>query len=118
GEETEARYIRRFAPAVYVLWHGRLLSCAYYYRKWRLGTLITRNRDGDYIAGMIARWGYTVLRGSSSRGGTTALRSIVRMLKAGQGVAVTPDGPRGPRQRMKLGPLQAAQMARVPIIPV
>lgn len=118
GREVEEDIVASGIPAVYVLWHGRLLSSAYRYRKQGLATLISRNRDGDYIAGAIERWGFTVVRGSSSRGGTSALRSIVRLLQSGQSVAVTPDGPRGPRQIMKPGPLLAAQIAGVPIIPV
>jgi lysophospholipid acyltransferase (LPLAT)-like uncharacterized protein len=118
GEEVERGYVEGRRPAVYVLWHGRLLPCAYRYRRYRLGTLISRNRDGDYIAGVVRRWGFTVIRGSSSRGGSSALRGIVRMLQSGRSVALTPDGPRGPRQQMKAGPVLAAQMAGVPIIPV
>jgi lysophospholipid acyltransferase (LPLAT)-like uncharacterized protein len=66
----------------------------------------------------VEKWGFQVLRGSSSRGGTKALRQMVRLLRGGTPIAVTPDGPRGPRQEMKLGPLLAAQMAGVPVIPV
>ena len=118
GNDVERTWVDGGRPAVYVLWHGRLLSCAYRYRRHRFGTLISRNRDGDYIAGVVRRWGFTVVRGSSSRGGSSALRRIVRMLKEGRSVALTPDGPRGPRQEMKPGPLLAAQLAGVPVIPV
>lgn len=118
GRRIESEIVEQRVPAIYVLWHGRLLSCAFRYRKYNLGTMISRNRDGDYIAGTIRRWGFTLVRGSSSRGGSTALRGIVRFLKGGQSVALTPDGPRGPRQRMKPGPLLAAQLAGVPIVPV
>lgn len=116
GREVEAEIMFARRPAIYVIWHGRLLPGAFHYRKQRLATLISRNRDGDYIADMIERWGYRVIRGSSSRGGAAALRQIVQALEAGTSVALTPDGPRGPRQRMKLGPLQAARLAGVPIV--
>ncbi|HEX6925478.1 MAG TPA: lysophospholipid acyltransferase family protein [Longimicrobiaceae bacterium] len=105
-------------PAIYVLWHGRLLPCAYYHRHHGLATLISRHRDGDYIAGVVEKWGFRVVRGSSSRGGASALLQMVRLLREGVGLAVTPDGPRGPRQKMKTGPLFAAQRAGVPLIPV
>ena len=103
---------------VYVLWHGRLLPGAFAYYGRGLGTLISQNRDGDYISGMIENWGYKVVRGSSSRGGSSAFRSLVRLLRKGTPIALTPDGPRGPRQKMKLGPLQVAQMAGVSVTPV
>lgn len=118
GEETDREFVRGAKPAIYVLWHGRLLPCAWYYRDLGLGTLITRNRDGDHITGMIERWGYQVIRGSSSRGSTSAQLAIIRALRDGISVALTPDGPRGPRQKMKMGPIRAAAYAGVPVIPV
>jgi lysophospholipid acyltransferase (LPLAT)-like uncharacterized protein len=109
----------RGKPVIFVLWHGRLMPCSFYHRGQQLATLISQHRDGDYIAGIVEGWwGFTAIRGSSSRGGSLALRNIVRTLKAGTAVAVTPDGPRGPRERMKPGPLLAARMAGVPLIPV
>lgn len=111
-------WLRPRRAAMYVLWHGRLLPCSYHHRKCGLATLISLHRDGDYISGVVEKWGFQVLRGSSSRGGTKALRQMVRLLRSGTPIAVTPDGPRGPRQEMKLGPLLAAQMAGVPVIPV
>jgi lysophospholipid acyltransferase (LPLAT)-like uncharacterized protein len=111
-------WLRPRRAAMYVLWHGRLLPCSYRHRNCGLATLISLHRDGDYISGVVEKWGFQVLRGSSSRGGTKALRQMVRLLRGGTPIAVTPDGPRGPRQEMKLGPLLAAQMAGVPVIPV
>lgn len=119
GQQSYDEWWGAKRPAVYVLWHGRLLPCAYYHRNLGLATLISQHRDGDYIAGVVEGWwGFHAIRGSSSRGGTSALRQIVRTLKGGTAVTITPDGPRGPRQKMKSGPLLAAQMARVPLIPV
>lgn len=118
GTEHYDAWIGSGRPAIYVLWHGRLLPCSYCHRHQGLATLISRHRDGDYIAGVVERWGFRVVRGSSSRGGAAALLQMVRLLKAGVPLAVTPDGPRGPRQKMKTGPLFAAQRAGVPLIPV
>lgn len=119
GREHYDRWWGSRRPVVFCLWHGRLLPCSYYHRGEALGTLISQHRDGDYIAGVVEGWwGFLAARGSSSRGGTGALRQVVRMLKQGTAVAITPDGPRGPRQKMKPGPLLAAQLAGVPLIPV
>ncbi|HET8656779.1 MAG TPA: lysophospholipid acyltransferase family protein [Longimicrobiaceae bacterium] len=104
--------------AIYVLWHGRLLPCSYRHRHEGLATLISQHRDGDYIARVVEGWGFRTVRGSSSRGGGAALRQLVRLLREGTSIAVTPDGPRGPRQKMKLGPLLAARLTGVPMIPV
>ena len=118
NERVYLEWLRPRRVAMYLLWHGRLVPCSYRHRDHGLATLISLHRDGDYIAGVVEGWGYEVIRGSSSRGGTGALRQMVRLLRRGTPIAVTPDGPRGPRQEMKLGPILAAQMAGVPLIPV
>jgi lysophospholipid acyltransferase (LPLAT)-like uncharacterized protein len=118
NDHVYQEWLRPRRAAMYLLWHGRLVPCSYHHHDHGLATLISMHRDGDYIAGVVERWGYQVLRGSSSRGGTGALRQMVRLLRAGTPIAVTPDGPRGPRQEMKLGPILAAQMAGVPVITV
>ena len=118
GTEHYEAWIGSGRTAIYVLWHGRLLPCSYFHRDQGLATLISRHRDGDYIAGVVERWGFRVVRGSSSRGGAAAMLQMVRLLRSGVPLAVTPDGPRGPRQKMKTGPLFAAQRAGVPLIPV
>jgi lysophospholipid acyltransferase (LPLAT)-like uncharacterized protein len=66
----------------------------------------------------VHRWGYSTVRGSSTRGGSAALRDLVRTVRGGGTVVVTPDGPRGPRERMKVGALLVAQMTGAPMIPV
>lgn len=104
-------------PVLGLCWHGHLLVFAFRQRGAGLATLISQSKDGEYIARVVQRWGFTVLRGSSSRGGSGALRSMVRVLRDGQSLAVTPDGPRGPRRRLKPGSLLAARMSGVPILP-
>jgi lysophospholipid acyltransferase (LPLAT)-like uncharacterized protein len=105
-------------PTVFVLWHGRLLPPTYHHRQQGVVTLISQHRDGEYITRVVHRWGYIAVRGSSSRGGMQALRELLRHLRAGRSLAITPDGPRGPREKLKLGPLLAAQRAGAPVIPV
>jgi lysophospholipid acyltransferase (LPLAT)-like uncharacterized protein len=118
GEEGYRRVWREGRPVVFVLWHGRLLSGTYHQRGKGLVALISEHRDGEYIARVVERWGYGTVRGSSTRGGTRALRGLVHQLRAGRSVVVTPDGPRGPREQLKPGALLIAQMAGAPVIPV
>ncbi|MGQ0562091.1 MAG: DUF374 domain-containing protein, partial [Gemmatimonadota bacterium] len=66
------------APVIYTLWHGRLLPLTYQHRQQGIATLISRSADGEYIARIVERWGYRTARGSSSRGGSTALRELVK----------------------------------------
>jgi hypothetical protein len=105
-------------PVIFTLWHGRLLPLSWYHRAWNLVTLISASADGEYIARLVSRWGYDVVRGSSSRGGGPALRHLVRFVREGRSIAVTPDGPRGPRERLKPGVLSAAQLTGCALLPV
>jgi hypothetical protein len=105
-------------PVIYVLWHGRLLPLSYLHRGNGIMSLISRSADGEYIARIVERWGYLTARGSSSRGGSAALRELVKAARAGRSIAVTPDGPRGPRQKLKPGVLTAAQLSGLPLVPV
>jgi lysophospholipid acyltransferase (LPLAT)-like uncharacterized protein len=105
-------------PFVYALWHGRLLALGYHHRNENVGALISRSADGEYIARVLENWGFIPARGSSSRGGMPALREMVRIARAGHCLAITPDGPRGPRQQVKPGLLVAAQLAGMPVLPI
>lgn len=115
--EPEHGLRRAGSPLLGLCWHGHLLVFAYHHRHAGMATLISQSRDGEYIARVTERWGYTVVRGSSSRGGTGALRAMVRVLRTGRSLAVTPDGPRGPRRKLKPGALLAARLSGVPVIP-
>jgi lysophospholipid acyltransferase (LPLAT)-like uncharacterized protein len=109
---------RTGGPVIYTLWHGRLLPLTYLHRRQTITTLISRSGDGEYIARIVERWGYRTARGSSSRGGGTALREMVKAARAGHSLAITPDGPRGPRQKLKRGVLTAAQLTGLPLVPM
>ena len=111
---TTARAARR--PIVYVLWHSRILPLLYHRRGEGLALLISRHRDGGYLATLSERWGYRVVRGSSRRGGEAGLLGLVRCLRDGAEVALTPDGPRGPAERVKPGAIAAAQHAGAVLI--
>jgi len=105
-------------PFVFVLWHSRILPLLYRHRGEDIIMLISRHRDGGYLADLGARWGYRSVRGSTQRGGDVGLLGIVRALEGGAEVAITPDGPRGPAERVQPGAIAAAQHAGVPIIAV
>lgn len=119
--ENEAAYRERMArskPVIFVLWHGRLLPIGFVHRGQGAVGLASLSADGEYIARVLRHWGMGIVRGSSSRGGDTAFRELIRAVRAGRSVAITPDGPRGPRERIKPGVLQLAQITGVPLVPV
>ena len=99
---------------VYCMWHRSLLSIAHHFRKRRIAILISPSFDGELIAAMIHRVGYTPVRGSSSRGGAAGLLGMQRALEATNGTrcnyaAFTSDGPRGPVYHAKPGGVKLAQ---------
>ena len=107
-------------PFVACFWHGRLATMrpAWPHDPARFHMLISGHKDGAVIARAMRRLGFPVISGSSRRGGAPALRAMSQVLWDGDCVGVTPDGPRGPRMRAKLGAIKAAQAAGVPILPV
>ena len=102
--------------AVFILWHGELLPILWAYRGEGIRALISTHADGEIIARIVEGLGFRTVRGSSSRGGARALLEIVRELQSGGEVAVTTDGPRGPRRVMQPGAVMAAMRAGVPIV--
>jgi lysophospholipid acyltransferase (LPLAT)-like uncharacterized protein len=118
GDEHYQQFRRQKQPIVFTLWHGRLLACTYHHRQQGVVTLVSHHRDGEYITRVVRRWGFTAVRGSSSRGGLDALRELIQQVRAGRDLAITPDGPRGPFERMKPGPVLIAQRTGAPIVPV
>lgn len=103
------------APAVYVFWHRALLPIAYVARGRGFGVLVSQHFDGELIARTAQRLGYRLFRGSSTRGGRDALQEMTTALEQGQPLALTVDGPRGPRFRAKAGAVQLARATGAPI---
>jgi lysophospholipid acyltransferase (LPLAT)-like uncharacterized protein len=116
--EAYERFHRQGQPVVFALWHGRLLPPTYRHRNRQIVTLASRSGDGEYITRVLHHWGFEVVRGSSSRGGDAALRELIRKVRSGRSVAITADGPRGPREQMKHGVLQIAQVTGAPLVVV
>ena len=79
--------------------------------------MISRSRDGDFISRVVRPFGWMAFRGSRSRGGTTALRSLLRIIKRGCIVAHIVDGPTGPAREIKPGLVSLAQKSGIPIGP-
>jgi lysophospholipid acyltransferase (LPLAT)-like uncharacterized protein len=103
-------------PFIFVLWHSRILPLLPFHKHRGHVLLISRHRDGEYLANLAEGWGYRFVRGSTQRGGEVGLLGIVRALQGGAIVAMTPDGPRGLAERVQPGAIAAAQHAGVPIV--
>ena len=102
---------------IVAVWHGRILPGMWYFRDRGIVVVTSENFDGEWIARIIQRFGYGVARGSTSRGGARALRSLLKSL-ARQPAAFTVDGPRGPRGVAQPGIAWLAKATGHPIIAV
>ena len=102
---------------VYAFWHAQLLLTVYARFARPATVMISRHRDGELIAATMRRFGIDAARGSTTRGGSEALRAMVRAAGEGHVLIFTPDGPRGPRFQVQPGAVHAAQLARIPIVP-
>ena len=102
-------------PVIYTLWHGEMLPLLWHRRDEGIAVLISEHRDGEIIAQIAERLGYTTVRGSTSRGGGRALIGLMRAVQAGHDGAVTPDGPRGPAHVFAPGAAIAAQRTGAPL---
>lgn len=115
GKPVEGNYIA-------ALWHNRLLLISFVLKKFfpqRPGAgLISASRDGDMIADVTRRFGFDVVRGSSSRMGASALLELSEVLASGRDVLITPDGPRGPAYELGPGIIFLAQKTGAPVVPV
>jgi lysophospholipid acyltransferase (LPLAT)-like uncharacterized protein len=106
------------APLIYAVWHGRGLLLPRLYGRRACRVLTSRSRDGELVARWMARFGLVPVRGSSSRGGSEALRRLARALREGHEVVVVPDGPTGPREVLKAGVITLARLSGAPIVPM
>jgi lysophospholipid acyltransferase (LPLAT)-like uncharacterized protein len=116
-EKSVERLVAAGAPLIYVVWHARLLLLPYLYRRRGLWVLISRSEDGEMIAGLVRRFGFVTVRGSSSRGGAGGLLSLARAIRRGHSVVIVPDGPRGPREVLKPGVVSLARLTGAPVVP-
>jgi lysophospholipid acyltransferase (LPLAT)-like uncharacterized protein len=104
-------------PIIYAFWHGRILASTFFWRNRGIVVLTSENKDGEYIANVIHRFGYGSSRGSSSKGAVKGTIGLIRTLKQGAHVAFTVDGPRGPRYLVQQGVTWLSSYSQHPILP-
>ena len=112
----------RAGPAIYCVWHNRLALCLvpyFGYVKKRnqtpgMAALVSASKDGAFLAGILECFGVQPVRGSSSRRGPQALLELTSWAERGYDLAITPDGPRGPRYVVQEGVIGAGAGHRLP----
>jgi lysophospholipid acyltransferase (LPLAT)-like uncharacterized protein len=110
---TEIRSNKK--KALYAFWHNRIFYFLYLFRKSGIAIPISTHRDGAAIARIARRFGFNVIPGSSTRGSIGVLNGILDYLARDRAVAVTPDGPRGPKYSIQDGILFASYKSKTPI---
>lgn len=103
---------------IIAFWHAHLLLMLHCRFRTPISVMISRSKDGEYIARVFDWFGVDAIRGSTSRGGSQALREIVRRAREGHNIGFTPDGPRGPARKVQPGVIYTAQATGLPIVPV
>ena len=117
GWENFKKLEEQKLPLIYAFWHGRILPSTYFWRNRSIVVLTSENKDGEYIANVIHKFGYGSSRGSTSRGAVKGTKGLIRTLRKGAHVAFTVDGPRGPRHIVQQGVTWLAGYSNHPILP-
>ncbi|MBM3845783.1 MAG: DUF374 domain-containing protein [Verrucomicrobia bacterium] len=123
---TESLRTLESRPVIFCVWHNRFATSLSSYRRViskrfpgrRIAGMASASRDGAIVEWIIKRFGGEVVRGSSSRRGGQALREFVSCARRGCDLALTPDGPRGPRYVVQEGVIALAQLTQLPIVPI
>ncbi len=108
-EEKKSNYVLAF-------WHGSMLLSWYIHRRRDLVALISKSKDGDLLSNLLKYWNYTVVRGSSTEGGEVALGILIDYAKNNKSIVITPDGPKGPRHKLKAGAVITSKKSGIPLI--
>jgi lysophospholipid acyltransferase (LPLAT)-like uncharacterized protein len=118
GKEHPEALEKNGKPFAFAFWHGRQAFFTYSHRDYKAAILVSLSKDGEIIAEVMRLSGLRTVRGSTSRGGATALKQLIDVVQEGSCVAASPDGPRGPARQVQPGILFVAQQAGIPIIPI
>lgn len=119
GRHIPEAFWNRKQPFIMAFWHGRIFLMPYIWPKEHsFHMLASQHRDGQMISQTVAHLGISSIAGSSTRGAGPAVRAILKKIKEGGTVGITPDGPRGPRMRSTDGVINIARLSGAPIVPV
>ena len=101
--------------AIFAFWHRNILPLMYFHRNKNYVVIISKSQDGDLIADVCEKLGYLTARGSTSRGGSSALRNMIAQSRK-YSLVFTPDGPKGPACKIKEGMVYLAKLTGLPIV--
>ncbi len=118
--ENEAlrQALRERTPILYAHWHGDELAMVAQIRRYRVATMTSTSKDGELMNSVIHYLGARTSRGSSTRGGASALKGVIRLLRQGFNLSMAVDGPKGPLHKVKPGVFELSRLVPAPIFPV
>lgn len=116
NEDVIKNFIDEKQNFVLAFWHGTMLLPWYLHGNSSVAALTSKSKDGDLLARILKKWKYEVVRGSSSVGGEVALGIMIDYAKNDFSIAITPDGPRGPKHKFKAGALITAKKSNIPLV--
>ena len=120
------RLFKKNESFIYAFWHDQLLFCPLTWQsEFEIKVLISKHRDGDIVARLISKLGFKSIRGSThksgktkNKGGLTSARQMIKSLKNGISIGISPDGPKGPRHKVSDGILSISRLSNSSILPV
>jgi len=102
---------------IYLFWHEYIMLPLDRRGRNDITMLLSRHRDADILTKIAHRVGFGTVRGSTSDGGAASLRELIQISRTNH-LTITPDGPRGPRRKMSMGPVFLASKLQLPIVPL
>ncbi len=120
GAEILENAVNSNKPVFVCIWHGRAVFGAYYIskKKYSAYAIAGHHRDAELIARVLEKWGYGLIRGSSSRGGQDVVKEMRKYFQRGHTICITNDGPRGPVEIAKKGSVRTALECGAIILPM
>jgi lysophospholipid acyltransferase (LPLAT)-like uncharacterized protein len=107
-----------FLNKIFVFWHSKMYIGWWLFRKMNFFAMVSKSKDGEILSNVLKKWKYELIRGSSSRDGKEALNMLIQKFSDNKSAVITPDGPRGPVNEFKNGPLILSMKKDIPVIPV
>ena len=105
-------------PFLISMWHNCSTIAPWAMRNRQITCIVSDSRDGEYVARLGELLGNKTVRGSSSKGSSMVTRTLLKLLKSGEPIAMTPDGPRGPVYQVQAGVTWLAAVSKAPIVPL
>lgn len=106
------------SPWICAIWHGDELAVVRFCLNYKVATMTSTSKDGELMDSVLRKLGMATSRGSSTRGGVSALKGMIRLARSGWCPVVAVDGPKGPFHKAKPGVFELSKLTKLPIIPV